>query len=214
MKLKIKTDKLKEMVSKAVKGASNNKLIPITSLMAVELKDHTLTLTTTDATNYLYIKEEKVEGDDFYVVVPVEVFSKLIARLTCESVSLTLEGKMNVLEVKGNGNYSIELPMDEEGETIKYPNPIADIDLTGEEKELHATTIQSILNSVKPALATTLEVPCHTRYYIGDRVVGTDTYKIASLAINITDEPMLVSQELMNLLDVMSSEKIIRMLTC
>lgn len=209
MQLKIKTEKMKEMVSRVIKGASCNKLIPITSLMAIELKDNVLTLTTTDATNYLYIKEDKVEGDDFYVVVPVDVFSKLIARLTCENVTLTLSEKMNVLQVVGNGNYNIELPMDEEGSTIKYPDPMAEIELDEKDAtELHATTVQAILTSVKPALANTMEIPCYTGYYVGERVIGTDTYKVAGLAIKITDEPMLVSPELMNLLDVMASEKI------
>lgn len=209
MQLKIKTEKLKEMVSRVIKGAGNNKLIPITSLMAVELKDNVLTLITTDATNYLYIKEDKVDGDDFYVVVPVEKFSKLIARLTCETVTLAISKKMNVLEVKGNGNYNIELPMDEEGETIKYPNPISDVEL-GEDTatELNATTIRAILTSVKPALATTLEIPCYAGYYVGDKVVGTDTYNIASMAVSVAEQPMLISQELMNLLDVMTDEKI------
>lgn len=209
MQLKIKAEKLKEMVSRAVKGAGNNKLIPITSLMAVELKDNTLTLITTDATDYLYIREEKVEGDDFYVVVPAEIFVKLISKLTCETVTLTLAEKMNVLEVKGNGNYSIELPMDEDGGTINYPNPFADFKLNDKEvKEIHASTIASILNSIKPALATTVEMPCYTGYYVGDKIVGTDTYVIASMDVNMSDESMLISQEMMNLLGVMTSEKI------
>ena len=208
MQLKIKTEKLKEMVSRAIKGASNNKLIPLTSLMAIQLEKNVLTITTTDATNYLYIKEDKVEGDDFYVVVPVDVFSKLVARMTCETVTLTLAEKMNVLEVKGNGNYSIELPMDEEGNPVKYPDPISEVKLEGEGTEIHLSTVQAILNSVKPALATTLEIPCYTGYYVGDKVVATDTYNIASMNVKITDDAMLVSQELMNLLAVMTSEKI------
>lgn len=209
MQLKIKTEKLKDMVSRAIKGAGNNKLIPITSLMAIELKDHTLTITTTDATNYLYIKEDKVEGDDFYVTVPVEQFAKLIARLTCETVTLTLADKMNVLEIAGNGNYNIELPMDEEGEVIKYPDPLDALDIDeNNATDINLSTIAAILVSVKPALATTMETPCYTGYYVGDRVVGTDTYKVANMGVSIIDEPMLVSQELMNLLDVMTSEKI------
>lgn len=208
MKLQIKTEKLKEMVSRAIKGASNNKLIPITSLMALELKDNTLTIKTTDATNYLYIIENKVEGDDFYVVVPVDKFAKLIARLTCETVTLTLAEKMNVLQVKGNGNYTIELPMDEDGGVIKYPDPLEDVKLEGEGTEINLSTIQTVLNSVKPSLATTLENPCYTGYYVGDRVVSTDTYKVANMDVKLVDEPMLVSPETMNLLAVMTNEKI------
>ena len=69
MKLTINTSTLQSMVAKSMKGASCNKMIPLTGLMAIQLLDHELTLITTDATNYLFIHEDKVEGDDFYVVV-------------------------------------------------------------------------------------------------------------------------------------------------
>ena len=59
MKLRLETIVLQEMVAKAVKGAANNKMIPITSLMAIELKDNRLVITTTDASNTLKIVKEK-----------------------------------------------------------------------------------------------------------------------------------------------------------
>ena len=207
MKLTMNTVKLQDMVSRAVKGASNNKLIPITSLMAIELKaDHVLTLITTDATNYLYIDENKVEGDEFYVVVPVDVFSKLIARMTCENVTLILHPEIKILEVKGNGNYKIELPLDENGQLIKYPDPYKS-DVSSDIK-LNLSTVRVILDTLKSALATTLENPCYTGYYVGDSVIATDTYKIANMDINLFNMPVLVSAELMNLLSVITEENI------
>ena len=207
MKLTLNTVKLQDMVSRAVKGASNNKLIPITSLMAIELKaDHTLTLTTTNATNYLYIDAHKVDGDEFYAVVPVDVFSKLIARMTCETVTLVLHPEIKILEVKGNGNYKIELPLDENGQLIKYPDPYdAEADTP---MKLNLSTVRVILDTLKSALATTLENPCYTGYYVGDSVIATDTYKIANMNITLFDEPVLVSSELMNLLSVVTDENI------
>lgn len=207
MKLTLNTVKLQDMVARAVKGASNNKLIPITSLMAIELKpNHILTLTTTDATNYLYIDEHKVDGDEFYVVVPVDVFSKLIARMTCENVTLILHPEIKILEVKGNGNYKIELPLDENGQLIKYPDPYKS-DVSNDIK-LNLSTVKVILDTLKSALATTLENPCYTGYYVGDSVIATDTYKIANMDINLFNMPVLVSAELMNLLSVITEENI------
>ena len=206
MELKIKTEKLKEMLSKSIKGASNNKLIPLTSLMCLHLENGTFTITTTDATNYLYIKEDNITGDDFYVVVEVDTFSKLIARLTCDEVVLTL--KENSLEIIGNGTYNISIPLDDDGSMIKYPDPLASVELSGDGVEVNISTIATILEAIKPALATTLEVPCYTSYYVGDRVVATDTYKIASMNVKIFDEPKLISPEMMNLVSVMTSEKI------
>lgn len=207
MKLTMKTEKLKEMVSRAVKGVGNNKLIPITSLMAIEVKDNILTFITTDATNYLYIIEDKVVSDDFYVVIDANTFSKLISKMTNDTI--TLQIKNGSLEVKGNGTYKIELPLDENGEPIKYPDPVASVNLSdATEVVINRSTVQVILDTIKPALATTLENPCYTGYYVGEQVVATDTYKIASMDVKLFDSARLVSPELVDLLSVMNAEKI------
>ena len=207
MKFTISTEKLKDMVSRAVKGVGNNKLIPITSLIAIQVKNHELTLITTDATNYLYVVEGSVVADDFYAVVDANVFSKLIAKLTCDNV--TFEIKENYLNIKGNGNYKLELPVDENGEAIKYPDPVEKLDMSDVvPKAVNRTTIQVILETIKPALAVTLENPCYTGYYMGQNVVATDTYKIASMNVSIFDSPKLVSPEFLDLLSVMRTEKI------
>ena len=213
MKLTMKTEKLKEMVSRAVKGVGNNKLIPLTSLMAIEVKDNKFTLITTDATNYLYIVEDKVVADDFYVVVDADTFSKLISKMTCENV--TLEIQSGVLRVKGgNGDYRIELPLDENGEPIKYPDPVVTSDLSSADTiTVNRTTIQVILGSIKPALAVTLENPCYTGYYVGDQVVATDTYKIASMDVNLFGRnKRLISPELTIVLCMVNSWKVLRIM--
>lgn len=208
MKIKLKTEKLQEMVSRAVKGCSNNKMIPITGLMSIELSDNDLILTTTDASNYLYIIENKVEGEDFSVVVQAETFAKLVSRMTSENISLEVVGEE--LNVIGNGNYKIELPLDEEGQLIKFPKPIDDFDLKGADKKynINLTTIKTLLTVNKPALATSLDVPCYTGYYAGDSVITTDTYKICGTGIKLFDKPVLIGPEMMDLLDVMTDENI------
>lgn len=205
MNLTINTSILQGLVARSMKGASCNKMIPLTGFMAIELKDHTLTLTTTDSTNYLYVRETKVAGDDFYVVVQADIFSKLISRLTCETVSLQLDA--NKLIVRGNGEYSIELPLDEEGELVKYPNPLANF-VRGESTEINLSTIKLILNTAKVSLSTSLDVPCYTGYYAGDKVIATDTCQICGIGIKLFDNPVLISSEMMTLLDVMTCEKI------
>ena len=203
--LSIKTAVLQEMVNRAIKGAGQNKLIPITSLMAIQLKDKQLTLITTDASNTLYITH-KLEAEDFYCVVQAEQFSKLISKMTSENIILELVD--SVLNVKGNGNYKLELPLDENGKAIKYPDPVADSQLDGESVTINLATIKSILNVNKAALATTLEEPVYTGYYVGDKVVTTDSYKICGLNVSLFEEPVLISPEMMELLGIMTSEKI------
>lgn len=206
MKLTVNTSALQNMVAKSMKGASCNKMIPLTSLMAIQLKDHKLTLVTTDATNYLYVMTDKIDGDDFYVVVQADMFSKLIARLTCEKVTMTLTD--HALNVKGNGNYMIELPLDEEGELIVYPDPLKKMGEIDSTDTINLSTVRLILATAKASLAETDEVPCYTGYYVGNSVVSTDTYKICGIDIPLFDEPALISPETMNLLDLLSDEKI------
>lgn len=206
MKITLSTAKFQEMVSKSIKGASNNKMVPITELMSVKLHNNALTLITSDATNYLYIREYKVPGDDFEVVIRADTFFKLISKMTSETI--TLELTSDKLIVSGNGKYEIELPTDENGDLIEYPDPFVKFSSDDVIENVDLSTIKLILSANKAALATTLEVPCYTGYYVGDKVVSTDTYKICSTNIKVLDSAILINPEMMNLLDVMTSEKI------
>lgn len=213
MKLTIKTATFQSMVAKAVKGAGMNNDLFITQLMSISLKDNELTLITTDKNNYLYVIEHKVAGEDFNVVVGVDKFSKLISKLTCEDVTLEVsegtDGELDKLIVKGNGKYVIELPYDEEGELIDFPNPLeSSKDEFWNTATVNLSTIRHILSTAKAALLTNSNDTCYSDYYVGDRIVATDTYKICGIDIKIFDEPKLISPQLMDLLDNMSSETI------
>lgn len=204
--MKIKTTTFQEMMSRAVKGAGNNKLIPLTSLISIKSVNSVLTLITTDATNYLYIKQSGVEGDDIKVVVQAERIAKLVSKMTSEFIEL--ENKGAYLEVVGNGTYQIDIPADENGMEIEYPDPMADTDITDmEAKEVTYNTIQKILNTVKPALAVTMEDPEYTGYYVGDTVLATNREIITDYDENLLGQDKLISVEMMNLLGVMSHEK-------
>ena len=116
--MKVNTEQFKELVSKSVVGASNNKLIPITQLMGIKKSGNSIMLTTTDATNYLYIFGD-IDGNepDMSVTVFADQFAKLVSKMT--SKTITFEVVDGVLNVIGNGNYSIELPLDEHGEIYR-----------------------------------------------------------------------------------------------
>lgn len=208
MKFAINTEKLKEMVARSIKGASNNKLIPITGLMAIQLVDGVLTLITTDATNYLYIKEPGIEGDDFYAVVSADTLFKLVSKLTCETTVFEIAKGNWVLNVEGNGHYRIELPLDENGGAIKYPDPYAKYETVADYGYINKTIVQVILETIKSALSVSLDNPCYTGYYVGDKIVATDTFKIANMDTLMFEVPKLISSQLMDLLSVMTEEKI------
>ena len=205
-KLKISTEVLKELLSRSIKGMGANRHVPLTELMCIKLENGTLTLITTDANSYLYVKKKEVEGTDFYVVVRGEQFSKLVSKFTCDMTEIWVSN--NALEVHGNGDYQIEIPLDE-GKPIEYPDPMTDLVLDEDMRhELRASTVQMILDSCKTSLALTLEDPWYTGYYVGDNIIATNKLVVSSIDINILgDDPVLIPSTYMDLLSVMTEEK-------
>ena len=55
--------------------------------------------------------------------------------------------------VKGNGEYTLELPTDENGEVVQFPDPM-EIFKCNFESTIDANDIKTIVNSIKPSLAT------------------------------------------------------------
>lgn len=206
MKAKIKTEVLKDLMSKATKGAGNNKLIPITSLMELKTENNKLQITTTDMVHFLYVTDKlaEVSFSDLNIVIEVEKFAKLISKLTTEYVTIEDCGKY--IEVVGNGRYTIDIPLDENGERIKYTEPES---TTAEEFTTKKTILDLVSSVCKASVAKTFEVPVYTNYYVGDIVLATDTYVISSVDIDLFDDKkILVPYELMELLSVINEEDI------
>lgn len=203
--LKVKTIKLKDMVSKAIKGASNNKILPLTGMLAIELKDNTLTLTTTDFSNYLEIKCPKIEGEDFYVVVQAEMFHKLISKLSTEYV--TLELKDNVLAVKSNGQYKLELPVDENGKLVKFPEYRTKIDTPAH--TINLTTLKTLLTTNKASVAQDLTVPALTGYYIcAEGVWTSDSFTACKNKITSIKETFMLPAQVVELFNVLTDSEV------
>ena len=206
--MQIKTTKLQEMVSKAVKGVGANKLIPLTEMIAIKLEGGVLTITSTDINNYLNITA-KVDGEDFYVVIQAEQFSKLIARTTSENVNLEVSD--NELKIIGNGEHTVPVVLDDEtGEMLIYPDPSKDFDRGNKIGSISGDILRTILSEIEPSVASTAEIPQYTNFYVGEFVMATDTYKIGWLDVKVFDEPKLISVPTMDLLEVLSGDQVIQ----
>lgn len=205
MELTVKTTELQEMVGKAIKCVSNNKLIPITSLMNIKVQNNVLCITTTDAINYFYVnKMDKVDCEDFEVSVLADLFTKLVQKTTSDTITLILDNA--ILKVKGNGTYTMELPLDENGSIIKFPNKIPNE--LNESGIIKLSTVKTILAANKASLAVNMELPVLTCYYCSSKVVTSDRYKICSTDIKVFENPRLITSSLMELLGVLTSEDI------
>lgn len=206
--MKVQTEQFKELVAKATQGASNDKLIPITQLIGIKKSGSYIMLTTTDATNYLYVYgDANAIEKDMYVTVYVEQFAKLISRITSKEIEFNI--KNDTLEIIGNGEYTLELPLDENGELIKYPDPYHEkyADATPSfSGKIAMSEVKTIIDSVRPSLANTDELPIIKNYYVGDDVVATNRYKIASFDNKMCDQNLIISSQLMDLLSNMTSD--------
>ena len=202
--IQVSTRTLKEMVSKAIKGCSNNKMLPMTSIMAVQLKEGELTLITTDMTNYLYVSDE-VAGEDFYATVKADMFARLILSITSETISFEMAEKF--LEIHGNGVYKVDLVLDETGSMVEFPefNPVGT-----SIGEVSMATVRSVLDTLKPALSKDVVTPCYTNYFVGDSVIATDLNVINSMDTKLfnTDSPLFISSELMDLIGLCTGDTV------
>lgn len=210
MQLTIGAEKLKEMVLNAIKGASNNRMVPITGLIGIEVKNNTLTLSTTDASNHFRVRTP-LENDDFYAVIQAELFSKLVQKITTEKISLIKNEELgdNSLEIHGNGVYKMELPLDETGQPIRFPEFVFN-EKGAKTGKIKLSDIKNILKSNRAALAQTMERPCLTGYYFSEQVITTDIFVVCCNAVSVfgKDQALLLPPEIVDLLGLMTEEEI------
>lgn len=202
--MKVTTSRIKEAVNKAIKGASFNKLIPLTSMIGIKSDGDKIKLLTTDMTNSLCIIIDKVAGEEMDITVDADKFSKLIAKVTSDDIDLTVND--SILVIKANGTYKISLISDEEG-IVSFPEVVFDGEV---ENDVKLSSIMSAYNINRSALAKTLEQPSLTGYYCGDKVITTDSNVITFNSFNMlgTEEPLLISAQMMQLLTLNNQEDI------
>ena len=203
--MKIKTNMLQEMVAKAIKAVSNNKMIPLTGLMGIELGNNKLTLQTTDGNNVLKVCQpvESLDTQNFYTIVNADTFSKLVSKTTSEYI--TLENNENFLEFKGNGNYKLEIALNSDGEIVKFPNYEIKDELA---KIISTEKLKNTLTTAKVCSAQTMEVPCLTGYYIGDKVLSTNRDMVCYIDEKLIDTPILISSDTALLIQLISKSEI------
>ena len=205
--MKVKTQVLQEMLTKAVKGSVPNKMLPLTSLIGVKSAGNKFELITTDGSNYLYVIGEQEDSDTLDISVDIEKFSKLVAKFSTEFTELEVDD--GVLKISGNGQYKIGLPLDEDNGVVKYTDPVSKLEFKYPPIVVSTEDIKSVLQFNKPALAVSSdESNCYTNYYTsGDSVVSTDSFKLCGNKVSLgANTPLLISASTMELLNNISDE--------
>lgn len=197
--MKMKTTELTALVSKASAGASNSAMLALTSLMLIRLENNTLTLETTDMINYLYVATTVDCTDTLYAVVNADLFVKLINKCTSEYTELTI--KDGTLVVHSNGTYIIPMQLDEDGNVLKYTDPLNNTPLSVEcDEVLTVSDIINARNNCSASLCQTIsEIPV-ADYYFGEYIIATDSDRMSSINQRVFDRDILLNAPLVSLL--------------
>ena len=204
MQLKLKTEELKDAVNKVVKGMGNNKILPITEMIGINVDNNSLSLVSTDGSTKVQVTLP-VDGNNetLNFVVNGKTFSQLVLKTTTEFVTLTIESEK--LTLKGNGTYSFSFPSDEDGNLVKLL-PI-DIDKTNKE-EVDIKELQKSYDINKFSVSETMETPAYTGFYFNENgSVTTNSLKISYVKNSLFKSPILLTGKFAGLFSILSGEK-------
>lgn len=206
MEIKLKTNTLKTLTNKVIKGMGNNKMLPITEMIGINIEGNTLSLLSTDGRNKVEVKATIENPDNFSTKIAINGnnFSKLIQKMTTENVVLDIEGEK--LVIKGNGNYSFSLPADEDGNLVVFESLFLDGD---EEIEADTNLLKESYQVNKESAATTLEIPAYTGFYFDENgSVATNSLKISYFSAKVFKNPVLLNSSFVQLFSLLDDEKV------
>lgn len=194
------TERLKELVGYAIRGAGFNKLLELSSYIGIRVEEGVLYLNTTDGTNYLCVSDACL-ADDFDVTVNAELFSKLISKITSDTVDIEVVD--NTLVVTGNGKYTLELVPDESGNQLSFPDRFPKE--TEEMGSLNAVEVVAINTTVKASLDNITGI-VYSSYYIGDVIASTDRRMMTIFNKAVFDKPYMFNREFVDLMAISGAD--------
>lgn len=205
-KFEINTKKLQSLVQAVSRCASNNKYAAMTSLIFIELKNNTLSMTTTDMNMYLTVSESEVIGDDVTFTVGITNFSKLVSKTTTDSVSISVSD--DEISFTGNGTYKIPIQLDVDGSPISFPTHY--INSPEASGEIEVSTIKNIILHNKPSLALTMEAPHLTGYMCTESgyVISADSFNICLNNVETFGKNILLQPKILDILSYSLPEKL------
>ena len=193
--MEILTAELKKLVDGVSPGVGNVKLLPATSYVMVHGEGGRLKLTATDGVNFLTVSALVAEQEEFGpVVVQAESFIKLPSKTTKPSMRMNV--LPDALEIVGNGKYRVPVLDLADFPKIQFEaEKILAAGVTTEE-------LKKMFGPNKTAVATDMNYPMLTGYYVNKGVVTTD--KIRMVLNNnesfFGEDCVLMSQRFIDLL--------------
>lgn len=209
----IKVNALKKLLNKSMQAVSNNKLLPLTSLIAISIfEDGFLQLTTYDGNNILVVGGDGGIGGvekELYTVINANTFNALINKLSVETI--TIRNEERFIEVdSGNGLYKFDVAWEEDG-VVKFP----DIDNNFTDDEIFIIPLEEIklaLTVNEGSVAKTQQVQQAnkglTGAYFDKKLITTNAYTACITNVSLFKEPKLFNYSTLKLLSVFEDDKI------
>ena len=118
----IDTLTIKEILSKMGKCLGNDKNVPITQLLHIYTDANKLIFVATDEINALkYTYEADEDLDSLNIAVLADQFIKLVSKFSTKDIEIGVSDSGNELIVNANGLYKLSLPLNSDGQPIKFP---------------------------------------------------------------------------------------------
>lgn len=206
MKIELITQELKNMAVKASKGASNDKLSPLTTYLGIDVKDGVLCLRTTDGANFLVVKK-KVKSEDFSVVVECDSFVNLIKKTTSEHIVLDIAD--DVINIKGNGKYVVPCVVDEHGQPFEFPKAEQSFSKLENPVKVKSLVFKTVNDVNTASVSKVLDTPVLTGFYFDtDGVYTTDSLKLCVFDVNVFKRKALLTLDMIKLSTLFTEEDV------
>lgn len=176
----LRIEELKEACSKILGAVDSNSLSTITETLELKTENNYLLINVTNREYYARVKIPVDSNEEFHATVNANLFLKLIAQTTSESIELTLD-ETN-LNVKGNGKY--KLPLIYDGDKL-LELPVIDINNVTSTFNIDSNILHSIImyNS-KELTKGGITRPVQKLYYVDEQ--GCITFTTGACVNNFT----------------------------
>ena len=201
----IRTELLQDSCAKILNAVDSNVLSSVTETLEITSGQGVFTMAVTNREYFVEINMGLDVPDEFHATVNANLFLKLIAKITSETIELFVDG--NSLHIKCNGDYKIPLIYDGE-DLMKLPR--ISIENVNEVVDVDSKILKSLVNyNSKELQKGSISKPIQRLYYVDEKgaVTFTTGACINSFDIPITSK-ILLNDKLVKLFKLFGDTKV------
>ena len=201
----VRVEKLQSAASKILAAVDPNALAVLTETLELKTVGRNLYCSVTNREYFAQVKIPMEEEIDFHATVNANLFLKLVAQTTTETIELNISD--NTLVFKGNGSYNLPLIFDGD-KLLELP------EITIENKTTEFNISSSILHSIlqfnsKELIMGIISKPIQKLYYMDEQ--GAVTFTTGACVNSFTlSQPVkvLLNDRLVKLFKLFKSEDV------